>query len=256
MNDVSMKRPPPILILFIAMTMVTGCRARPRVAIPSALVPAASREWVDLEPGCRVRVITPVLSSGGYLIKTEPPRGQSADRGRADTDPSRATTGEITLSTGPNFIGYEVSLYGVKPRRGGGVSVIFDSAEIHKQGQVIRSRQPTLPLFRLPGQMRWVRILHLARGSHDYDSAILAATRRDTLEGLTRQVQSDPSVCKTAGDAFCSWIPHGIAAIPESRRDGQAQDQWICDSDSKKPGWAADQRSVCQQVYPIRPHGS
>jgi len=29
-----------------------------------------------------------------------------------------------------------------------------------------------------------------------------------------------------------------------------------CDSDSKKPGWAADQRSVCQQVYPIRPHGS
>ena len=29
-----------------------------------------------------------------------------------------------------------------------------------------------------------------------------------------------------------------------------------CDSDSKKPGWAADQRSVCQQVYPIRQRGS
>jgi hypothetical protein len=30
----------------------------------------------------------------------------------------------------------------------------------------------------------------------------------------------------------------------------------ICDSDSKKPGWAADLRSVCQQVYPIRQRGS
>ncbi len=27
-----------------------------------------------------------------------------------------------------------------------------------------------------------------------------------------------------------------------------------CDSDSKKPGWAADSRSVCQSVYPIRQH--
>jgi hypothetical protein len=30
----------------------------------------------------------------------------------------------------------------------------------------------------------------------------------------------------------------------------------ICDSDNKKPSWAADQRSVCQQVYPIRQRGS
>jgi hypothetical protein len=29
-----------------------------------------------------------------------------------------------------------------------------------------------------------------------------------------------------------------------------------CDSDSKKPSWAAGLRSVCQQVYPIRPRGS
>jgi hypothetical protein len=34
------------------------------------------------------------------------------------------------------------------------------------------------------------------------------------------------------------------------------QEIFTCDSDSKKPGWAADQRWVCQQVYPIRQHGS
>lgn len=217
-----MRPAPPFVILFFTMTMVTGGCARPRVAIPSTPVHAASLDWVDLEPGWRVRVITPMLSSGGYLLKTEPARGQGAD-----ADASPATTREVTLSTGTDFTGYEVSLYSVRPCRGGGVNVIFDSAEIHKQGQVTRSRQPIQPLFQLPRETRWVRILHLARGGHDYDSAILAATRRDTLEALTRQVQSDPSACKSAGDAFCSWIPLGIAAIAESRRDGRAKGQWV-----------------------------
>ena len=217
-----MRPSPPIVILFTTMFMVTSGCARPRVAIPSTPVNAASPDWVDLEPGWRVRVITPVLSSGGYLVKTEPAPGQDVD-----ADASRAITGEITLSTGTGFTGYEVSLYSVKPRQGGGVYVIFNSAEIHKQGQVIRSRQPIQPLFQLPRETRWVRILHLARGSHDYDSALLATTRRDTLEALTRQVQSDPSACKAAGDAFCFRIPPGIAAIAESRRDGQAKGPWV-----------------------------
>lgn len=222
-----MRPSPPIVTLLITMTMVASCHERPRVATPTTPVSFASREWVDLKPGWRVRVVTPVLSSGGYLVKTESPARQSAGRGRVDADTSRPTAGEITLSAGADFIGYEVALYAVKPRRGGGVSVRFDSAEVHKQGQVTRSRQPIQPLFRLPGSTRWVRILHLARGSRDYDSAILAATRSDTLDGLTRQVQSDPSACKADGSVFCSWIPHGIAAIPESRRDGQAQGDWM-----------------------------
>jgi len=210
------------VILFISMTMVMGGCARPKVAIPSTPGPPASPDWVDLEPGWRVRVVTPMLSSGGYLLKTEPARRQSPD-----ADASRGIRREVTLSTGTDFTGYEVSLYSVKPCRGGGVNVIFSSAEIHKQGQVTRSRLPIHPLFQFSRETRWVRILHLARGGHDYDSAILAATRRDTLEALTRQVQADPSACKSAGDAFCSWIPLGIAAIAESRREGQAKGQWV-----------------------------
>jgi peptidoglycan/LPS O-acetylase OafA/YrhL len=46
----------------------------------------------------------------------------------------------------------------------------------------------------------------------------------------------------------------GFAMLDRHRRIDPMQTD--CDSDSKKPGWAADQRSVCQQVYPIRPHGS
>ena len=217
-----MRPSPAIVILFITMTMVTCGGPRPKVAIPTTPVHAASLDWIDLQPGWRVRVITPMLASGGYLLKTEPAPAQSVD-----ADASRAIEREITLSTGKDFTGFEVSLYSVKPCRGGGVNVIFDSAEIHKPGQVTRSRQPILPLFRLPREMRWVRILHLARGGHDHDSAILAATGRDALEALTPQVQSDPSACKPAGDAFCSWIPLGIAAIAESRRDGQAKGQWV-----------------------------
>ena len=104
--------------------------------------------------------------------------------------------------------------------------VVFGSAEVHQQNRLTRSRQPLEPLSHLPKEARWVRILHLARGRHDYDAAILASDRRDTLDALTRKVESDASACRLGGDAFCYGLPPGVAAIPESRRGGETKREW------------------------------
>ena len=187
----------------------------------------SSPDWIDLQPGWRVRVVTPILRSGGYVVNASPAQAGGGDRARQDFSLSQNSTLHTTLSTNADLIGYEVSFYSIKPWRGGGVQVIFHSAEINREGQRTLSRQPIAPLFQLPRQASWVRIVYLSRGSRDYDAAILAANRQDLLPSLTRQLQSDRSMCKIARDTFCAWIPAGIAVIPESRSGGEGKKEWV-----------------------------
>jgi hypothetical protein len=208
----------------VAVTLNVSC-VRPRAPIPNPPANHSSSEWIDLQPGWRVRVITPVLASGGYVVKTTPMQEQGADAS-ASTRPSPGGTTVIAVSANTNLMGYEISLYRVKPRRGGGVRVVFDSAEIHKKEQLTRSRRPIEPLFQFAKSARCVRILHLSRGTHDHNAAILGADSRETLEVLTRQVESDPAECRLGQDALCSWIPPGIAAIPESWKSAAGHGQW------------------------------
>jgi hypothetical protein len=212
------------VLLFAVITITSNC-ARPKAAIPAPPASHASSEWIDLQPGWRVRVITPVVPGGGYVVKTTPVEDQTSDA-KASERRSPSATNAIVISATSNLIGYEVSFYDVKPRRGGGVHVVFDSAEVHKKDQWSRSRQPIDPLFHFVSDARYVRILHLSRGTHDHDAAILAASRHEALETLTRRVESDPAGCQSSRDALCSWIPSGIAAIPESWRSAGGQGQW------------------------------
>jgi hypothetical protein len=73
----------------------------------------------------------------------------------------------------------------------------------------------------------------------------LSYVRSRTFRNIIGTASMIPTVANRSG-----WVSVRV-------RTNSGDDSWInCDSDSKKPGWAADQRSVCQQVYPIRPHGS
>lgn len=211
-------------LFIVAITVNVSC-VRPKAAIPNPPVNHTSSEWIDLRPGWRVRVITPIVSEGGYVVKTTPLEEQTTD-GEASERRFPSATNAIVMSATTNLIGYEVSLYSVRPRRGGGVRVVFDSAEIHKKEQLTRSRRPIEPLFQFARSVRCVRILHLSRGTHDHNAAILAADRRERLEVLTRQVESDPAECRLGQDALCSWIPPGIAAIPESWKNIAGHGQW------------------------------
>jgi hypothetical protein len=183
--------------------LLAGC-ASPRPYVPTPVGAALSRspDYIDLSAGFHVRAITPILKSGGYQFR---PQQQTAEGNT------------VTLSVGPDFLGYETSHYEVKPRRGTGVEVVFTGAEVTKDGVTTPQPRSIAPLFQLPRSARFVRLIYLIRVSEaDHNMALAAADRVETLEALTRQVKADPTNgCKSSGRAYCSWIPEGIAVRAE-----------------------------------------
>ncbi len=186
----------------------TGCAARYSIPPAPAPVTPANSSFIDLEPGWRLRVVTPILKSGGYRLQ---PAAQ------------QASGNTITLSAGSDFLGYEVAYYGVRAR-----GVRFLSAEVTRAGKTAPQARPVAALFQLPRGMRRVRLIYLLRASQaDHDMAVAAARDRDALEAITRRVLADPAdACKNGDGAACSWIPAGIAVVAEVPRTVDGAVQW------------------------------
>ncbi|HUE22857.1 MAG TPA: hypothetical protein VMQ86_14320 [Bryobacteraceae bacterium] len=189
-------------------SVLTGCAARNAPA-PAAAVQPIGPSYIDLEPGWRLRVVTPILKSGGYRLKTA---GQSLDGNN------------LTLSAGDDFLGYEVAYYAVKARAG----AVFVSAETTIGGRSTAQPQPVAHLFQLPRGARHVRLIYLVRVSQaDHDMAVAAAKDMDALEALTRRVQASPvDACHDGQGAFCAWIPAGIAVLPQVLRTIDGAREW------------------------------
>jgi len=193
-----------------------GCSSRPggsvSVNIPAAASPLPAvpdpSTYIDLQAMWRVRAVIPILKSGGHVLNAT----------------QRQTEGNtVTLSTGGDFLGYEIVYYDVEEREGGGVRIAFRSAEI-VQGEVTEAQpQSIAPLFRLPFAARLVRLIYLIRVSQsDHDMAVVAAGDIDALNALTLRVQSDPAgACHDEPATFCSWVPQGIAVRAEGDPSGQ-----------------------------------
>jgi hypothetical protein len=188
--------PPPL-----APGAVDLSQALPGQALPgSQVIPDSG--FLDLRPGWRLRVVTPLLKSGGFALRTFSPE---------------ASGNTVTLSTGGELEGYETAFYAVAPHPQGGVRISFDSAEVTKQGVSAPQPRPTLPLFNLPSSARFVRLVFLTRVSQaDHDMAVLAAGDIAALDRLAAEFQSNPRACAAAGRNYCAWIPLGIAVRPEA----------------------------------------
>jgi hypothetical protein len=166
---------------------------------------APDTSYIDLEPDWRLRVVTPLLKSGGHELSLS----QSEQRGA-----------EVTIKTNADFIGYETAYYAIKPRFGHGVAIQFASAQVTKDGQTSAEVRPAVVLFQIPRSMRHVRLVYLERASEsDHNMAVIAARRLQQVAALTRAVQTNPATaCQSSTDAYCAWIPAGIAVRPEMRR--------------------------------------
>ncbi len=201
---------------------MTACAPRAaRTPLPAA-APSASRDWIDLQPGWRVRVVIPITRSGSFLPKLEPTRrsvvhGWPGSRGLSQANTRGAIPTTITASS--DLLGYEVVLYSVRRNRGGELQVIFRTA-VDKEGRkTLRQRRPIFRLFEVPAGMHYVRILHLTRSNTvNYDAAILASGSLRALDVFTKHIELHPAECRNAANVFCSWIPLGIAVIPERRQ--------------------------------------
>jgi hypothetical protein len=195
----------PVIAAFI------GCATRvPHTEPPPT---TASPNYVDLQPGRRIRTVTPILNSG----KFKPEFKETAVAGSA-----------MELSAGDDFIGYETSYYAVTPGKDSGVAVAFVSSENTINGRTSRQAQPLVRLFDFSGSTRYVRLVLLTRVSRaDHNQAILATASMEDLNGLTQQVEADPAAyCRSQGESHCAWVPEGISVQAE-KRDPAHRKNWV-----------------------------
>lgn len=197
------------ILLTAAMALaLNACAARRPQTTPHSFV---DRSYVDLQPGWRIRVVTPILKSGGFKVRME--QVKSSD-------------GALELKTGDDFIGYEVSYYAVSARESGGLAIRFVSAETRvKGGKPSRKSQPAFLLFDFSDTARYVRLVFLTRVSHnEHDEAILGALSPAALDLLTQKLESSTAeTCKAPAEGVCSWVPEGIGVQIE-RKNGK---NWI-----------------------------
>ena len=200
-----------VILLVAALAIcVAGCAVRKPHEDMGAFV---DKSYIDLEPGWRVRVVTPVLSSGKF--KMQPKEFHSEGE-------------TVALQTGGEFLGYETDFYEVGAQHGNGVVVRFGSAEFTSNGKSSKRSQPLVPLFDLPENVRYVRLLFLTRVSQtEHDQAILGSSSLADLDALRRRVEESPAEnCKIQPEGVCSWVPAGIAVQPEKKTSSSGK-TWI-----------------------------
>lgn len=182
-----------------SLLVLTGCALHHAPTSPAQKTEPPNPGFLDIQTGSRLRVIIPVLKSGGYVVHTL----ESTHQGTS-----------IDLHTADDYIGYENDYYWAR-RKGVGVRIEFQSAEIVKNGSSSPQSHPTLQLFRLPSRMIYVRLVYLIRESAtDHNAAIVGADAPDALNSITHSVQSE-GVCQTDLHTYCSWVPVGVGIQPE-----------------------------------------
>jgi hypothetical protein len=202
------------LILYTALVVALGgCSGRNASKVSRTSTPPQNNsEYVDPQSGWRIRVVTPILKSGKFIVETQPVQSEGD---------------AINVKASDDFVGYEITYYSVTPRVGG-VLIRFASSEIIEDGKSVKQTRPLLPLFDLPPNMGFVRLLFLRQVSRaDHSQGILAAPSLEQLAELTRIVEAKPEEgCRTNAETFCSWVPPGITAQAE-KRDPRRRNKWI-----------------------------
>ncbi len=194
------------LALACFIVFLTGCANKAHAPVATAPVvkwPVKSPDFVDLLPNWQVREITPILASGGFMVKGGSEKQEGLTITIADTD----------------FEGYETALYSLPPKPGGGVDAKLESVETNKAGRITKELKPRVLLFHFPRQVRYIRLLYLLRVSTaNHNMAMLGSNDVDRLNELTKQVQADPaSGCRNMRRAYCTWVPQGIAVNAGAR---------------------------------------
>jgi hypothetical protein len=191
-----------VRVLLVLLLVLGGC-AKKRLPVPPPVVRGPS--YAELEAGWRVRVISPVLKSGRFILKT----AEQQEEGNT-----------ITLRAGDEFQGYETATYAVGRHPQGGVRVALTDVILNKGGALKHPAKSFAPRLRMPGRLRHVRLLYTMKVSDaDHNMAVLAATNSPRLAALTARVQAAPAAeCRVSRNEYCEWIPAGVAVRAEKPR--------------------------------------
>ncbi|MFN0103182.1 MAG: hypothetical protein ACKV2U_13965 [Bryobacteraceae bacterium] len=186
--------------LIVALTFLLGGCAPKRMPPPASLSGAPS--FIQLEAGWRVRVITPMLKSGGFLLKSAGPQEEG---------------GTITLRAGDEFQGFETAIYAAGKHKRSGVAITLAEVTFNRNGELTHPAKSFAPRLRIPGRLGHVRLLFTRKVSEaDHNMAVLAAANPPRLAALTQRVQAAPeTACRNNRNEYCEWIPAGVAVRAE-----------------------------------------
>jgi hypothetical protein len=180
------------------LSVSAGCV--PKAVHPPERTAPATDDYLDLQPGARLRILVPTNKSEGYQFATEAAR----------------ESGNAIILSSPNPVGYEVSYYSVQGQRHGNVRLRFASAEMTKDGETRQEKRARALPFPLPLQAEHIRLIFLVRSSRaDHNMAIAASKQLDDLNSFTDRFKGNPDICKSEGAIFCTWVPQGVAVRPE-----------------------------------------
>ena len=168
--------------------------------------------YLDLKAGWRLRVVVPIVRTGGYIVPMI----------------TKLEGHTISVTAGKDFVGYETDYYDVQSSIGSAVTIKFRHAEAVVQGKKSKPKQPALALFDLPPHDGFIRIVYLIRASrHDHDMVVLTSTDENVLRDLTVKTMSNGrDACQTSNRTTCVQIPAGVAVIPEEKVREAGKDQW------------------------------
>jgi hypothetical protein len=187
-------------LLASALLFLIAACSHKTVHTPAATISApADNSYMDLMPGERLRILIPVLSSGGYQV----------------TWGSERIEGNTIVLSATNLVGYEMSYYSIEDKGKGKVRLKFSFAERTINGKTAPAPSaPKLP-FPLPMKTQHIRLVYLVRQSQsDHNMAITAAKNLYALNTFTERLKNDPGMCRREGEIFCTWVPAGIAVRP------------------------------------------
>ena len=194
----------PAVWMLIALAGCGVVKSTKSLPVAAALPSATTPEYIDLEPGSRLRIVAPVTRSGSYHVEVKPVE----QKGNV-----------ISLKSSDDLIGYETAFWSVTARPGGGVSIRFDSAELTLDGKPAPLQKPNRAVVHVPRSARFVRIFYLTRKSDaDHNMALAGAAGRDQIEAFTRAFHDSPTetcVDRPRERIYCEWIPAGMAVRPE-----------------------------------------
>ncbi|MBC7924502.1 MAG: hypothetical protein H7039_02500, partial [Bryobacteraceae bacterium] len=88
-----------VLAAVSVVSLLASCTSSRKAVVTPSYGLSPDRSFIDLQPGWRLRVVTPLLRSGRYRISPE----TQAVQGTA-----------IELRTGSDFLGYELAYYEVQ----------------------------------------------------------------------------------------------------------------------------------------------
>jgi hypothetical protein len=154
-----------------------------------------SAGFLDLGPGNRLEVISPILREGAPadapLIETTGVAGNDRNI-------------EVTLRASPNLVGHETAWYGFEPKPGGGATIAPITASASVRGIVMPLERPATNYFTFASDTSYYRLFYKPE---EQTAVVVGAASRE-------QLPHNLAGCGQPGGLQCITLPSRVGINP------------------------------------------